>query len=60
MDGSIVIQLTNDDTNNIRLKISLDGAQIVYLANKDGNKEVCVMNIDGSNQKRLIRNRVEE
>jgi len=60
IDGSNVIQLTKDDTNNMSPKISPDGSQIAYLSNKDGNQEVYVMNIDGSNQKRLTRNRVEE
>lgn len=60
IDGSNVIQLTNDESNNMSPKISPDGLQIAYLSNRDGNQEVYVMNIDGSNQKRLTRNRVEE
>ena len=60
IDGSNVIQLTTDDTNNMSPKISPDGLQIAYLSNRDGNQEVYVMNIDGSNQKRLTRNSVVE
>jgi len=60
IDGSNVIQLTNDDTNNMSPKLSPDGSQIAYLSNRDGNQEVYVMNVDGTNQKRLTRNRVEE
>lgn len=60
IDGSNVIQLTNDDTNNKSPKISPDGSQIAYLSNRDGNQEVYIMNLDGSNQKRLTFNRVEE
>ena len=60
IDGSNLIQLTNDDTDNMSPKISPDGLQIAYLSNRDGNQEVYVMNNDGSNQKRLTRNRVEE
>ena len=60
IDGSNVIQLTNDESNNMSPKISPDGSQIAYLSNRDGNQEVYVMNFDGSNQKRLTRNRVEE
>jgi len=60
IDGSNVIQLTNDDTNNMSAKISPDGSQIAYLSNRDGNQEVYVMSIDGFNQQRLTRNRVEE
>lgn len=60
IDGSNVIQLTNDDTKNMNAKISPDGSQIAYLSNRDGNQEVYVMNVDGSNQKRLTFNRIEE
>lgn len=60
IDGSNVVQLTNDESNNMSPKISPDGSQIAYLSNRDGNQEVYVMNLDGSNQKRLTRNRVEE
>ena len=60
IDGSHVIQLTNDDTNNFNPKISPDGTQIAYLSNRDGNQEVYVMNVDGSNQTRLTRNRIRD
>ena len=60
IDGSNVIQLTNDDTNNMSPKVSPDGSQIAYLSNRDGNQEVYIMDLDGSNQKRLTFNRVEE
>ena len=60
IDGSNVIQLTNDDTNNFNPKISPDGTQIAYLSNRDGNQEVYVMNVDSSNQTRLTRNRIRD
>jgi len=60
IDGSNVIQLTNNDTNNLNPKVSPDGTQIAYLANRDGNQEVYVMNVDGSNQTRLTRNRIRD
>ncbi|MBQ4861037.1 PD40 domain-containing protein [Pseudoalteromonas sp. MMG013] len=60
IDGSNVIQLTNDDTDNFNPKISPDGTQIAYLSNRDGNQEVYVMNVDGSNQTRLTRNRIRD
>ncbi|GAB5382684.1 MAG: hypothetical protein Alis3KO_39760 [Aliiglaciecola sp.] len=60
IDGTNVIQLTHDDSNNMSPKISPDGSQIAYLANRDGNQEVYVMCIDGSNQTRLTSNRIEE
>jgi len=60
IDGSNVIQLTNDDTHNFNPKISPDGTQIAYLSNRDGNQEVYVMNVDGSNQIRLTKNRIRD
>jgi len=60
IDGSNVIQLTYDDTNNLNPKISPDGTQIAYLSNRDGNQEIYVMNVDGSNQTRLTRNRIRD
>jgi len=60
IDGSNVIQLTNDDTDNMSPKISPDGLQIAYLSNRDGNQEVYMMNLDGSSQKRLTKNDIQE
>lgn len=60
IDGSNVIKLTHDESNNMSPQISPDGSQIAYLSNRDGNQEVYVMNIDGSNQKRLTRNSITE
>ena len=58
IDGSNLIQLTNDDTDNFNPKISPDGKQIAYLSNRNGNQEVYVMNLDGSEQVRLTKNRI--
>ncbi len=60
IDGSNIIQLTNDDTNNMSPKVSPDGSQIAYLSNRDGNQEVYTMSLDGSNQKRLTSNDIQE
>jgi TolB protein len=60
IDGSNVLQLTNDETNNMSPKISPSGSQIAYLSNRDGNQEVYIMNIDGSSQKRLTFNNIRE
>lgn len=59
-DGSNVISLTNDKTNNMSPKLSPNGKQIAYLANRDGNQEVYIMDIDGTNQKRLTANSIQE
>ncbi|MGC0118121.1 TolB family protein [Pseudoalteromonas piscicida] len=60
LDGSEVIQLTQDDTDNMSPQISPDGTKIAYLSNRDGNQEVYVMDIDGANNKRLTRNNIQE
>ncbi|MBE1299317.1 MAG: DUF5050 domain-containing protein [Alteromonadaceae bacterium] len=60
IDGSNVIQLTNDDSNNMSPKISPDGSRIAYLSNRDGNQEVYIMDLDGSNQHRITDNSITE
>lgn len=60
IDGSNIVQLTDDETNNMSPKISPDGTQIAYLSNRDGNQEVYVMDLDGSNQNRITRNYITE
>lgn len=60
IDGSNIIQLTNDETNNMQPKISPNGLKVAYLSNRDGNQEVYVMNLDGSNQQRVTKNDIQE
>ncbi len=59
-DGSNLITLTSDDTNNMSPKLSPNGKQIAYLSNRDGNQEVYVMNVDGTNHQRLTKNSIQE
>ncbi len=60
IDGSNIVQLTNDDTNNMSPKISPDGTRIAYLSNRDGNQEVYIMDLDGSNATRITKNDIQE
>ncbi|MBC3767540.1 TolB family protein [Neptunicella marina] len=60
IDGSNVIQLTKDDTDNMMPKISPDGSQITYLSSRDGNQEVYIMNVDGSSHQRITKNDIQE
>ncbi|KZN52332.1 hypothetical protein N474_23100 [Pseudoalteromonas luteoviolacea CPMOR-2] len=60
IDGSNMVKLTNDATDNRAPRLSPDGNHIVYLSNRDGNQEVYIMDINGKNQKRLTFNQVED
>ncbi|QFU76271.1 DUF5050 domain-containing protein [Halioglobus maricola] len=53
IDGSNIIQLTNNQANDWSPKVSPDGSRVVFLSNRDGNQEIYTMNIDGSNQQRV-------
>jgi len=54
-DGTGITQLTHDisDTNP---EASPDGKKVAFMSQRDGNWEVYVMNIDGSDLKRLTNN----
>lgn len=60
IDGSNLIKLTNNTTEDWHPEVSPDGKQIVFMSNRDGNHEIYVMNIDGSNQERLTFNDVRD
>ncbi|MDH4138857.1 MAG: hypothetical protein OEW09_19400, partial [Anaerolineae bacterium] len=54
-DGTGITQLTYDvtDTNP---EVSPDGKKVAFMSRRDGNWEIYVMNIDGSDLKRLTNN----
>ncbi|MEP1096394.1 MAG: DUF5050 domain-containing protein [Cyclobacteriaceae bacterium] len=58
IDGSNIIQLTDNEAEEWHPDVSPDGKQIAFMSDRDGNHEIYVMNIDGSNQKRLTFNNV--
>ncbi|WP_299217422.1 DUF5050 domain-containing protein [uncultured Aquimarina sp.] len=60
IDGSNIIQLTNNNAEDWHPEVSPDGKQIAFMSNRDGNHEIYVMSIDGSNQKRLTFNDVRD
>lgn len=59
-DGSNIVHLTNDDSEEWHPEVSPDGKFIAYMSDREseklGNYEIYIMNIDGSNQKRLTNN----
>ncbi|WP_395373432.1 DUF5050 domain-containing protein [Marinicella sp. W31] len=56
MDGSNVIQLTDNAAEEWHPEVSPDGKQIAFMSDRDGNFEIYVMNIDGTDQTRLTFN----
>ncbi len=54
IDGSNLIQLTNNKTEDWHPEVSPDNTQIAFMSNRgEGVHQIYTMNIDGSNQKRL-------
>ena len=60
IDGSKIIQLTNNEAEDWHPEVSPNGKQIAFMSNRDGNHEIYIMDIDGSNQKRLTFNDVRD
>lgn len=60
IDGSNMIKLTDNDTEDWHPEVSPNGKQIAFMSDRDGNHEIYIMNIDGSNQKRLTYNEVRD
>ena len=51
-DGSETVQLT-DSGRNENPKFSPDGSRIAFSSYRDGSRQIYIMNINGSNQKRI-------
>ena len=52
-DGTNLIRLTNNSTDDVKPAWSPDGTRIAFQSYRDGNAEVYVMNADGSGQTNL-------
>lgn len=55
-DGSELINLTNDPSDDDLPAWSPDGTRVVFCTRRDGNYEIYVMNADGSDQTNLSAN----
>jgi TolB protein len=55
LDGSNIVALTYDDYDNADPSFTPDN-RIVFQTNRDGNYEIYIMNIDGTNKRRLTNN----
>ena len=60
MDGSNLIQLTNNVAEDWHPEVSPNGKQIAFVSKRDGNQEIYSMNIDGTNEKRLTFSDVDD
>ncbi|MEM7359674.1 MAG: DUF5050 domain-containing protein [Pseudomonadota bacterium] len=60
VDGSNVIKLTDNESNDWSPKVSPDGQKIIFISDRDGNREIYTMNIDGSEQTRITLNEVDD
>ena len=55
-----VVPLTNIPGVEKNPKISPDRTKVLFISNRDGNNEIYVMNLDGSDLRRLTNNKTEE
>ena len=56
VDGSNLINLTNNSATDHYSSWSPDGSQITFTSDRDSNYEIYLMDADGSNQARLTNN----
>ncbi|MBU0638891.1 MAG: DPP IV N-terminal domain-containing protein [Planctomycetes bacterium] len=60
VDGTAVVQLTNDPADDIQPKFSPDGQQVVFCSNRAGNWDIWLINTDGTGRTQLTRSAAEE
>ena len=52
--------LTNTGSDESAPRVSPDGSRVAFFSNRDGNTEVYTMGIDGSGQRQLTHNTVDD
>lgn len=53
LDGTTILQLTHDPAADFGPAVSPDGSQVAFWSTRDGSTQLYVMDIDGSDQRRL-------
>ena len=59
-DGSGLLRLTNNMTNDHSPAISPDGSMVAFISDRNGNNELYLMNIDGTCQMRMTCTGINE
>jgi TolB protein len=60
VDGTSVIQLTNDPADDVQPCFSADGTKIVFASSRSGSWDIYVMDIDGRNVEQLTNGHAQD
>ncbi len=60
VDGSSVIQLTNDPADDVHPSFSPDGGKIAFASSRSGNWDIYVMDSDGKNVEQLTSGHTQD
>ena len=60
LNGTAILQLTDNPANDLRPMWSADGQQIVFQSNRDGPFHIYLMNADGSDQRALTNGATDD
>ena len=59
-NGNIITYLTDNNGRNTCPSFSPDGEEIIFSSNRDGDWKIYKMKVDGSKQKRITRNEIDD
>ncbi|MFO0837758.1 MAG: hypothetical protein U1D55_04470 [Phycisphaerae bacterium] len=60
INGSTLMQLTNDEADDIQPRFSPDGSRVAFASNRSGNWDIWVVNRDGGQLVQVTRDRADE